>query len=59
MPPEVIGFIAQCATCPQRAVLRLQPVTGWQCPRCVAPTVQPPRIESTEPDDWPIGEVIG
>ncbi|MBU8833629.1 hypothetical protein [Mycolicibacterium goodii] len=37
----IIGFIAQCAVCPQRAVLTDQPdPDGWLCPRCaeVAPS---------------------
>lgn len=52
---HVVGFITQCATCPQRAVLRLQPATDWQCPRCT-----PHAAPQTPPDaDWPIGEVCG
>lgn len=31
---ELLGFIAQCAVCPQRAVVATQPTSGWVCPRC-------------------------
>lgn len=31
---ELLGFIAQCAICPQRAVVATQPTSGWVCPRC-------------------------
>lgn len=31
----VLGFIAQCQTCPQKAVVDTQPPEGgWVCPRC-------------------------
>ena len=63
---DVVGYIAQCVTCPQRVVLHLQPAVEWQCPRCapraalgagpVVPEIEPTRIEDVEPD-WPIGQV--
>lgn len=30
----VLGYLAQCAVCPQQALLAEQP-DGWICPRCV------------------------
>lgn len=36
-PADAIGFIAQCATCPQRAVLHIQVPGDWHCPRCNEP----------------------
>jgi hypothetical protein len=38
---DAIGFIAQCAVCPQKAVLHLQPAGEWTCPRCTE-IVTPP-----------------
>lgn len=32
--PAVLGFLVQCATCPQRAVVDNQPAQDWVCPRC-------------------------
>lgn len=32
----ILGFIAQCEICPQRAVVDTQPLPGWVCPRCAA-----------------------
>lgn len=32
--PAVLGFIAQCEICPQKALLSEQPAESWVCPRC-------------------------
>lgn len=39
-PNDVIGYLAQCAICPQRALLTVQ-LDDWVCPRCaeVVPTI--------------------
>lgn len=34
-PTRVLGFIVQCAVCPQKAVVATQPAGEWVCPRCV------------------------
>jgi hypothetical protein len=31
----VLGFIAECETCPQKAILQAQPDASWICPRCL------------------------
>lgn len=36
--PDTLGFIAQCAVCPQNAVLATQPGASWVCPRCAEVT---------------------
>lgn len=45
----VLGFIAQCAVCPQRALLDAQPDGDWMCPRCTE-VAEPVRI----PDEYAI-----
>lgn len=32
---RVLGFLVQCETCPQKALIATQ-VDTWQCPRCTA-----------------------
>jgi hypothetical protein len=48
----VMGFIAQCEVCPQKAILIDQP-DGWVCPRCVEVTAPvfalPPRSRCSLP----------
>lgn len=43
-----IGFLVQCAICPQRAVLHLQPPGEWVCPRCTE-IAAPPEPEHSSP----------
>ncbi len=54
----ILGFIAQCSVCPQRAVVDVQPVDGWVCPRCAEVTA-PVRTSVWADDEWPVGSVQG
>lgn len=59
--PGVLGFIVQCAVCPQKAVLSRQPAGEWVCPRC-AEVVDPPADPELTDDDedyLPISKVRG
>lgn len=62
MSAEVLGFIAQCSVCPQRAVVDTQPSGDWTCPRCAEVTggfgdVDVAQAESVAPaDTWPADE---
>lgn len=38
MSAEVLGWIVQCAVCPQRALVAAQPDGDWTCPRCAEVT---------------------
>lgn len=55
--PAVLGFIVQCAVCPQKAVLSRQPAGEWVCPRC-AEVVDADEIDDVE-DYLPISKVWG
>lgn len=46
-PLDAIGYLAQCQTCPQRAVLHLQPAADWTCPRCTEPAEPEPHIRTS------------
>ncbi|MGE2714219.1 hypothetical protein ACQI4L_09190 [Mycolicibacterium litorale] len=39
----IIGFLVQCAICPQQALIAQQPDGDWLCPRCAE--VAPPQPE--------------
>lgn len=44
---RILGFLVQCETCPQIAIVATQPSPGWLCPRCA---------EVVEEPEQPIGE---
>jgi hypothetical protein len=41
----VLGFIAQCDVCPQKAIVSEQPSSGWVCPRCAEVTEPSPYVD--------------
>ena len=62
----VLGYLTQCAVCPQQAVLNRQ-VDEWVCPRCTEvteptiPTVQQQQIADAidSADHYPLTKVQG
>lgn len=58
----VLGYLAQCAVCPQQAVLEHQ-ADEWICPRCTEitepPTVAQQITDAIDSDYYPLTKVQG